>query len=627
MPEKYASKVIKNAKLIFPKREIELAQDRNVFGRSDFEKDIPEKYLAYITGKDSSKYHFMITRQDGTYYIQDENSKNGTSLNDVEIRGKGSIELKNGDKIALAGIDNFIITFEISEAFNIEGAWEGNKIEYKTEIIKDHATRLVCAKLYEGGLLTASSILKNIKPKPFKAKNPEVGINIDLVAKHAENAYWYHLKFTLLAAGLTLLGIILWINAQQTSLSYDGTRLSGLLIAVTTFLIIWKSRYSDRKIVLDNFSKISYNPNYKIEKNFLERNLTQQEERTKQNVIIFGGYFPFLGAGKKIGNWNFVIDTTTPSKSFNVKFSKPEDINIDELYKSVAEDIRKKNLPNIAGEYILFADGKELNNSFLLPTRVGEPINNLDPHLLFKEGHKGLYDEFRTYYRIKYYDSIRATLFSTYLRFSEVGKEIFVECSFFALPPIDENIYDIDKLPLYDNLLGLKAGVWAIVFSIISFEFVMPGANPELVFVILSTITFGPLLIIFIGWFVEFIANWKLGRRIKKGETHNYGNFKTFRELIASPNYKNYFSAQDIIMIRDIIEKTMIYSIADLLQSKGIDSSFLREDLISFVNQGIMMYGGKLEAEQVAVGKGAIAMKPLMKGIESIKNIFGKRSI
>ncbi len=102
-----------NAELILPQREIEINQNENIFGRSDFESDLSEEYLSYITNKEGERYHFKIIREDGTFYIQDDNSTNGTKLNDIEIKGRGKKELENGDKIILAEINNFTITFKI----------------------------------------------------------------------------------------------------------------------------------------------------------------------------------------------------------------------------------------------------------------------------------------------------------------------------------------------------------------------------------------------------------------------------------------------------------------------------------------------------------------------------------
>src|SRR5271157_2300324 len=130
--------------------------------------------------------------------------------------------------------------------------------------------------------------------------------------------------------------------------------------------MLWKSTYMDREIAINNFSKKAYNPNFGLESNHTSQNIKDEEA---QNVITFGAYFPFVGAGNRAKNWNLVIDTSKPSKSID---SNPSDISIEELYKTVSEEIQTKNLPNITQEFLLFADGKELNSTFLKPYSVEE---------------------------------------------------------------------------------------------------------------------------------------------------------------------------------------------------------------------------------------------------------------
>ncbi len=105
--------ILVTAELALPERTIGITSDKIAFGRNDFENDLSSEKLGYISSKTADRYHFMITRQDDTFYIQDDFSTNGTKLNDTEIKNKGKIVLKNDDKIMLAGIDNFIITFKI----------------------------------------------------------------------------------------------------------------------------------------------------------------------------------------------------------------------------------------------------------------------------------------------------------------------------------------------------------------------------------------------------------------------------------------------------------------------------------------------------------------------------------
>lgn len=78
---------------------LEFSDDMKTFGRKDFIPYLPESEYMYISRK-----HFTIFREGDKFYIQDEGSTNGTKVNGVEIKGKGRVELKDGDKILVAEI-------------------------------------------------------------------------------------------------------------------------------------------------------------------------------------------------------------------------------------------------------------------------------------------------------------------------------------------------------------------------------------------------------------------------------------------------------------------------------------------------------------------------------------------
>jgi S1-C subfamily serine protease len=80
-----------------------LAQYNGFLGRPDFEREIPPHSLNSI-----SRQHLQYKFENGRYYIADMNSSNGTKLNGVEIKGKGWYELKDGDRIELAGIQSLV---------------------------------------------------------------------------------------------------------------------------------------------------------------------------------------------------------------------------------------------------------------------------------------------------------------------------------------------------------------------------------------------------------------------------------------------------------------------------------------------------------------------------------------
>jgi len=61
---------------------------------------VDERFLPYISAR-----HFRITRRGGQWFIEDLGSKNGTYVNGVDIRGRGPVELQNGDEVAVAKVE------------------------------------------------------------------------------------------------------------------------------------------------------------------------------------------------------------------------------------------------------------------------------------------------------------------------------------------------------------------------------------------------------------------------------------------------------------------------------------------------------------------------------------------
>jgi KaiC/GvpD/RAD55 family RecA-like ATPase len=92
-------------KVVLPStKEIVFSQPETIIGRRDFMQDLSPQKAKYI-----SREHLIITFKDGKYYVLDENSKNGTTLNGMDITGRGKKELNNNDEITLG--DTITITF------------------------------------------------------------------------------------------------------------------------------------------------------------------------------------------------------------------------------------------------------------------------------------------------------------------------------------------------------------------------------------------------------------------------------------------------------------------------------------------------------------------------------------
>jgi hypothetical protein len=87
------------AKLILPDGlELRITTNSQVIGRAELARALGLDDLGLISRK-----QFQVTCQEGKYFIEDAGSANGTKLNNEDIKGKGIIDLKDGDIIDSAG--------------------------------------------------------------------------------------------------------------------------------------------------------------------------------------------------------------------------------------------------------------------------------------------------------------------------------------------------------------------------------------------------------------------------------------------------------------------------------------------------------------------------------------------
>jgi hypothetical protein len=89
--------VCKAAFVLSDTAEIELRDQEMIIGRKDFLQKVSPEEAKYI-----SREHVKIICEDGTFFIIDEASSNGTTLNGIQIKGQGKKELHHDDEIILA---------------------------------------------------------------------------------------------------------------------------------------------------------------------------------------------------------------------------------------------------------------------------------------------------------------------------------------------------------------------------------------------------------------------------------------------------------------------------------------------------------------------------------------------
>ncbi len=84
-------------------KQIKVTDEEHTVGREDFVGTLPDEKLKYISRRDNPEkpgaHHFKVLYEDGNYYVEDEDSANGTWLKGENIQGQGKKMLSDADEI------------------------------------------------------------------------------------------------------------------------------------------------------------------------------------------------------------------------------------------------------------------------------------------------------------------------------------------------------------------------------------------------------------------------------------------------------------------------------------------------------------------------------------------------
>lgn len=476
---------------------------------------------------------------------------------------------------------------------------------------KNDSTRLVCGKAYLGGITSGLDLLGHLRSDRYKAKSPETGLDLEQIATHSAQAVSISLAAALVAIAtwflkLLLLILIGWAGTRVWTAESQGARsfwqftvgLLGLInvilglfgAGITAYeLIYW--RWSNARRFLKRF----YNPNFHIKQlapltSFLKQRIIEPE--ANQNVVTFGGFRPFLGAGEQVSGWTLAIErksTDNPDRHI--------DIPVQEFYQAIDASVDKRQLPHLQQLSQLFVSGHELEtDSHILTQREAKPIATLPENEIWTLGQGDLESDRRAYRVYRYADTTRDLVLSYFVRFYNIGSITFVEGTPYTLTSLDRQRFSLISTL---NDTTLSRAIKTLIVGAILFPFS--------IYVMLA---FWRLA--FYAW--RIISWWRHDQGQKKtaqwGEEYNYGLLQTFRESVAAPLYQNYYGIQDLTLYWKALDEAVFTGVVDLLKEKGVDASQFEEATNVITNNGIMMNGGEFTAAQVAAGHGA---SPIMK--------------
>jgi hypothetical protein len=450
---------------------------------------------------------------------------------------------------------------------------------------ENQSTRLLCASvLFHAG--ARRSLLDWLKDKN-RAVALELGVDLELAAGVARFADKRQRKTTWIYFGLLCASLLAALVNP----------LLAILGVIASALVFFLRTIEER----DQFAPMFWSDNFKAEnirQKFqapLEPEDVSGLPRSDQNFFVFGDFTPFVGAGQDLGGWSVVIALDKPRVDFGV-LHEIQSFAVHDVYDAIDAGLDHLDVKSVEKNDAFFARGTDLRgDGDLLPDIYGRPVQNLPPNIA------GRYI-FRDDEKVRHYRCYRITdwggelALSYYIRCSCRGNTLFIETKRFILTPLEQQYRAVDSmLPM-----RMSETILALIGSLF--------AGP--VFMLISPFQ---IYVRMMQGLAKLFSTEERHRRqlIERTPLFNYGAKTSLRQSLSSGLYGHYFQKMDGDLYNKLFEHEVLDSLVEFLDAHGVDTSELKERQTTILNNGVMVQGGDVKTESLAVGAGARAVKKI----------------
>jgi hypothetical protein len=290
------------------------------------------------------------------------------------------------------------------------------------------------------------------------------------------------------------------------------------------------------------------------------------------------------------------VDIKKPAESDLVHSQRGQPIpfETEELYTVIDQEVRSLNLERLTIDDYWFVNGAEIrNDQRILPDAYSRPRNKLD-ETVANELKRVSDPKIRHYQWIRVHDWGNDLVLSYFFRCTLRGSSLFVEINRFLLTPVFWTYRAADRIA--------EQGFAEHVNEFLKAFLVGPLQTVAACFQVLGFLTEG----------MEHIFDTKERKRrqeIRSNPLFNYGASVSLRYKFSSDSFSHYFQKLDGDFYTKVLEHQILDGIVDFLEDHNIDTSEIRERRTTILNSGVIVQGGDVKAESLAVGAGSVATK------------------
>lgn len=328
-----------------------------------------------------------------------------------------------------------------------------------------------------------------------------------------------------------------------------------------------------------------------------------------QNVIVHKDFDPFKSLGVAFGKWSFTVDVSRPANFYGDN-SPPKSVSASEIETIIRNEISNSEFGTITTRRIITVRGED---AFALPMKhrtkrrfgstleaarqsyredggenvLSQPVVSLrDSDIQEISTRSNLARSYTLFHDIRWGGEL---ILSHVVRTQKKGHIFYIEASRFVLTPLAADFKSIDKKTLNDHaaiLFFRSAAVSPLLSLLATYEFLAYHFGTKRS--------------------AKARANDYL-HSLKDNPIYNYGADESTRREMMDEKFDHFSQKADLDFSVKAFDQTIVDLICRYMEERGVDVSDLRNKMMTIYNSGIMVQGGDVTAQAMAVGQGANA--------------------
>lgn len=378
----------------------------------------------------------------------------------------------------------------------------------------------------------------------------------------ATNRVWYLV--------LAVVGLVL--------ISSDAPGAVVLVIIAASIVVLRQSRRDRNSLVP------AYQPNV------FKPPTPPDSEDSFHNLVTFAGSDPFSQFGFRFGSWVLVVDTAR-SKQGDLEQRSLTDPDIDLIEAAISQSMMQGGQIVGTPRSLYFVQGANIPEDIKREGAIRPPESLSDER--FAKHADDPDSPVRRYLWIRKSIWGREITISYFVRIFRHGTDLNLEINGIIMPPVAAQFRWIDQFApqgfwglVFEFLGSLFIGAWMLVWTPIE----LAGKIQEG----MAEATGG-----------KERAKRRLQKSIERTANFDFGAPLSIRRQVADFGPVQYFQDMDRRSAEAAFAGRVMRSFIDYLDECNIDTSELREQRTTLLNQGIVVQGGDVKAENMAVGAGA----------------------